>query len=577
MSKRAPRLRYDLKTPFSDGTYDTWDIHPRPQMRRDAYLSLCGPWTLSVSKQGTKAPVGIVTVPFPPEAALSGIGRTLEPGQCWIYERSFTLPDTFRGRRILLHFGAIDQIARLFCNDTLLTTHEGGYLPFTVELTDVLTDGENRLRIEVSDDLDLDLPYGKQSRKRGGMWYTPISGIWQAVWLECVPRTYVEQLKIDTTLRSVSIGTVGGTAEKTIAIETPDGSLETTYTGDCVTLEIPNPIHWTPDTPHLYPFTLTCGEDRITSYFALRTVTIESSNGQAYICVNGKPTFFHGLLDQGYFSDGIYTPASPQGYESDILTMKQLGFNMLRKHIKIEPELFYYYCDKHGMFVFQDMVNSGTYNFLIDTALPTVGLKRGITHRASSRRRAAFETAAKETTELLYNHPSVVYYTIFNEGWGQYDADRLYRELKAADPSRVWDATSGWFFEHDSDVQSEHIYFKKIDLKSDPVRPLVLSEFGGYVLKDKEHSFNPDNTYGYKLFDTAEALTDALAALYRNEVLPMIGRGLNAAVMTQVSDVEDETNGMVTYDRQVIKPDTAVMATVAKELYARFEQHTNRT
>ena len=573
MRKNAPRLRYDLKTPFSP---DGWEsVHPRPQMQRSNWQSLCGPWELSLQKDGVETPVGTITVPFASESVLSGIGKELPVGARWVYRRTVTLSKSLRGSRVRLHFDAVDQIARVFCNDTLVASHTGGYLPFCADITDVLTDGENHLRVEVCDDLDTDLPYGKQSRKRGGMWYTPISGIWQPVWLEGVPQNYIETLTILSDLTSVTVTTAGGTAEKTIAIETPEGLLTCAYTGDTVTLEIPNPICWTAETPHLYPFTLTAGDDAVSSYFALRTVTIESCNGQAYICVNGKPTFFHGLLDQGYFSDGIYTPASPEGYVCDILTMKRLGFNMLRKHIKIESALFYHYCDKYGMYVFQDLVNSGTYNFLLDTALPTIGCKRGITHRASSARREAFESAARETVSHLHNNPCVVYYTIFNEGWGQYDADRLYREMKSFDPTRIWDATSGWFFCKETDVQSEHVYFKKVDLKPRFDRPLVLSEFGGYAYKVADHAFNPDKTYGYKLFDSADALTEGLAALYQGEILPMIDRGLCAAVLTQVSDVEDETNGLVTYDRQVVKVEERTMRAVAAKLYEKFAEKIN--
>ena len=250
--------------------------------------------------------------------------------------------------------------------------------------------------------------------------------------------------------------------------------------------------------------------------------------------------------------------------------MKRLGFNMLRKHIKIEPDLFYYYCDKYGMIVFQDMLNSGKYHYFIDTAFPTLGMRRGVTHPASKRRGEQFERDCRETSRLLYNHPSVCYYTIFNEGWGQYDADRIYTELKAYDPTHVWDATSGWFIERESDVTSEHIYFRAIDLKAVPERPLVLSEFGGYSYKIPEHSFNLDKTYGYKKFEEQAGFAAALENLYRDEIIPNIGRGLCATVLTQVSDVEDETNGLVTYDRQVVKVDERAMQQLSQELQTAF-------
>ena len=321
----------------------------------------------------------------------------------------------------------------------------------------------------------------------------------------------------------------------------------------------------------MYEFTLTSGHDRVESYFGLRTVTIESRSGRKYICLNGKPYFFHGLLDQGYFSDGIYTPATPEGYIFDIAETKKLGFNMLRKHIKVEPDLFYYYCDKLGMIVFQDMVNNGGYSFLIDTALPTIGLRKGIKHKASKRQKTMFEKCTKGTVDVLYNHPCVCYYTIFNEGWGQSDADGMYKLLKQYDPTRIWDATSGWFTEKESDVQSEHSYFKPVKLKATD-RPLVLSEFGGYSFKVEGHSFNLDNNYGYKTFDSAEKLTEGLKKLYLDEIVSAVENGLCAAVLTQVSDVEDETNGLFTYDRRVTKVDGKVMVGVAEKLKEVFDK-----
>ncbi len=406
------------------------------------------------------------------------------------------------------------------------------------------------------------------------MWYTPISGIWQSVWIESVPEKHITSLRLTPGLDRITIETTGGEAEKTLVINTADGEIFHSYSGDRTTVSISNPINWSPENPYLYTFALTCGEDKIESYFALRTVTIETVKGQSYICLNGKPYFFHGLLDQGYYSDGIYTPATPEGFVYDILTMKKLGFNMLRKHIKIEPDLFYYYCDMYGMVVFQDMMNAGPYNYIIDTVLPTIGMKKGVTHKPTAKRKEAFEKECRQLCDLLYNHPCVCYYTIFNEGWGQYDADRIYRELKAYEPTRIWDATSGWFIEKESDVDSHHIYFRKIKMKSRRERPLVLSEFGGYSYKVENHSFNLDENYGYKTFDSAESLTKGLCDMYINEIVPAIKNGLNATVLTQVSDVEDETNGLVTYDRQVVKTDEKAMADMAEKLFRTFMEKT---
>ena len=570
--KKKPNLQ-DLTTPFEDNMGDVpWQEYPRPGMKRDSYLCLNGDWSLSINRAGEEHRVGTIKVPFVPQSRLSGIGQTFEKNDVLIYRRTFTPPAGFVGERMLLHFGAVDQTCRIAFNGVRVGEHEGGYHPFTLDVTDAWREGENELVVEVSDPLDEELPFGKQRVKRGGMWYTPTSGIWQTVWMEAVPKAHIERIRIETTLTSATLTVTGGVAKKTLILHTEAGDKTYTFEGDTFTLTLDDVHRWTPDDPYLYRFTLTSGEDEVQSYFALRTVDIGEGKNGPVIRLNGSPMLFHGLLDQGYFPDGIYLPATPEGYRYDIQTMKSLGFNMLRKHIKIEPELFYYECDRLGMVVFQDMVNSGRYSFMIDTALPTIGFKKGMSHKASPRRRAAFEKAAKETVELLYNHPSVCYYTIFNEGWGQYDADRMYRELKALDPSRVWDATSGWFFEKDSDVQSEHIYFRPVKLKSNPERPVVLSEFGGYCYAAEGHLFNPDQSFGYRNFDSAPALTEGLEELYREQIVPALRTtNLCALVLTQVSDVEDEVNGMVTYDRRVVKPDAEKMRALAGELFAAFE------
>ncbi|MGM9642859.1 MAG: MFS transporter [Eubacteriales bacterium] len=563
---RTPTLNKSLKTPFEDDTSSDWTEYPRPQMKRDSYTSLCGEWELSIGSPGREHAVGKIKVPFPPESRISGCGmqRKLDDDENYVYRKSFVIK---KQGRVILHFGAVDQKATVKVNH-LTFTHIGGYLPFEADITDAVNDGENIIEVVIEDRLDRTEAWGKQRVERGGMWYTPISGIWQAVWLECVPENHIKSIKMTPTLESVKLEVEGGEDEKTVTL----GGKRYGFIGNEFELKVDEPHLWTPDDPYLYEFTLESGEDKIESYFALRTVGIEKIKGKSYITLNGKPYFFHGLLDQGYYSDGIYTPATPEGYRFDILNMKELGFNMLRKHIKIEPELFYYYCDKYGMVVFQDMVNSGKYNFLIDTALPTAGIKKGITHRASKARRDAFERDSEETVRLLYNHPSVCYYTVFNEGWGQYDADENYIRLKTCDPTRIWDATSGWFAESRSDVTSEHVYFKKLDLKNDPDRPLVLSEFGGYSCKIEGHSFNLDKTYGYSFFTDTEEFGAALKRLYLYEVVPHIERGLCAAVYTQVSDVEDETNGLVTYDRQIVKVKKEDMAEISAAIKKAFDK-----
>ncbi len=548
------------------------DEYPRPQMKRDSYLSLVGDWSLSVKKGTRIKKIGNIRVPFPPESPMSGVERALKKGEQWIYQTTFTLTPEFLNEKTLLHFGAVDQVARVSLNGVDLGEHRGGYLPFSFDVTHAAHIGENMLTVAVTDELDHTLPWGKQCKKRGGMWYTPVSGIWQVVWLESIPQNAFTSLRITPTLNSVTLETAGGENEKTLTLQTPNGTEEYRYTGDVFTLSVKAPRLWSPEDPYLYFFTLSDGVDSVESYFALRTVEIGEVNGVPRLLLNKNPYFFHGLLDQGYWSDGIYLPARDAGYRFDVAQMKALGFNTLRKHIKIEPECFYYECDRQGMIVFQDMVNNGGYSFLFDTALPTLGIKKGLSHHASRAVKDAFEESAAQTLSHLYNHPCVCYYTIFNEGWGQYaDADRVYTLLKEQDPTRIYDTASGWFRTSKSDVDSEHVYFKPVALTVGS-RPLVLSEFGGYSCKIEEHSFNLDKTYGYRFFTSTEEFENALEALYRNEILPMVKDGLSGAILTQVSDVEDETNGLLTYDRKVLKVTPERMQKLARELCKRQDE-----
>lgn len=566
-----------LTTPFEENIPEIpYNEHPRPQMKRDDFLVLNGSWNLTIrGKKGTSFS-GEIMVPFPPESAISKVEKTIKKSDVLIYEKDFTLPENFNGGEVFLTFDAVDQGATVLLNGKVLGSNAGGYLPFEFKVTDLLVAGENHLTVEVVDKTNPKLPYGKQRIKRGGMWYTPISGIWQTVWLESRPKNHIKTLKITPTLNEVTFRLEGGEPLKILDINTERGKITKEFTGDEFTLKIENPINWTPENPYLYYFTLTSGEDKINSYFALRTVENKKIGKHTLMHLNGKPYFFNGILDQGYFSDGIYTPATPEGYKNDILSMKKLGFNMLRKHIKIEPDIFYYYCDLYGIAVFQDMVNSGKYSFLIDTALPTIGLKRGIRHRADKWRKFFFESAARQTIKHLYNHPSVVQYTIFNEGWGQYDDERIYGELKELDSTRLYDTASGWFRPKNSDFQSEHIYFKPIKLKSNGENALFLSEFGGYSYKIKEHSFNLEKTYGYKKFEDEKTFITAMQNLYSNEILPAVENGLCATVLTQLSDVEDETNGILTYDRSVQKLKESDLKPIFEEIFNKFNNFYNK-
>ncbi|MBR5489437.1 MAG: glycoside hydrolase family 2, partial [Firmicutes bacterium] len=465
-----------------------WAEHPRPQMKRNQWQSLNGNWTLDGD---------VIRVPFPPQSELSNYKKKVK--EVFTYEKKFELSKDLKGGRILLHFDAVDQIAEVSLNGKTLGCHEGGYLAFSLDVTDcILRDGENCLKVQVTDKLSLDYPYGKQCKKRGGMWYTPVSGIWKSVWLEAVPEKYIEKLKMTPDLTGVKIEVFGEADGFSVDVQLENGQkLQKTFEGKTGELKLSGeklsdgtvyePKCWTPDEPQLYWMTVTAGEDSVETYFALRTMEIKKVAGVNRVCLNGEPIFLHGVLDQGYFPEGIYLPAEEQEYDRDILRMKELGFNLLRKHCKVEPDYFYYACDKLGMLVMQDMVNSGSYSFIRDTALPTIGFKkRGDLTGTGGKRKEFFKAHVENTIEQVYNHPSVVAYTIFNEGWGQFESDKMYEYVKSLDPSRLADATSGWFAQKRNDFDSEHIYFKAIEMEPKE-RPMFLSECGGYSMAVEGH------------------------------------------------------------------------------------------
>ena len=547
-----------------------WQAYPRPQMKRDSFFNLNGPWefTPATTAELPKTYEHTILVPFCPESLLSGVHQHFPDSGVLFYRKVFTLPEGFLRGRVLLHFGAVDQIAEVIVNGALLCRHEGGYENFSVDITQHLQP-ENELVVRVWDDLrDQSFPYGKQTLTRGGMWYTPVSGIWQTVWLESVPEQYISRLDIRADEKKAEIFLTPALSGKVLC----DGK-EYPLTDGKAVIAPENPRLWSPEDPNLYNFTVMTEQDRVDSYFALRSLEVKQVGGYPRLCLNGKPYFFHGLLDQGYWSDGLFTPATPEGFEQDILAMKDLGFNMLRKHIKVEPEQFYYDCDRLGMVVFQDMVNNGDYRFFRDTALPTVGFQKLKDKKMHSdaKTRQRFYEGMEATVRQLQNHPCICYWTIFNEGWGQFDSDAMYPRLQALDSSRFIDSTSGWFRRKLSDVESLHIYFGSWNKLKSADKPLVLSEFGGYCYAVEDHLFNPEKAYGYKACKTLEDFNRDLLALYREKIIPAAQKGLCAAVYTQVSDVEDEINGLLTYDRRVCKADREGMRTIAAQLTSVME------
>nr|WP_290461187.1 sugar-binding domain-containing protein [Acutalibacter muris] len=384
-------------------SHNSWDrTYPRPQLRRDSFFPLDQGWTLNGRP---------IRVPWPPQAPLSG--WTGEVGDVLRYKTAFTLPEGFAapGFRVLLHFGAVDQVAEAWVNGKTVVRHEGGYLPFSADITAALLPGENRLEVKAVDTLSRDYPYGKQHKRPHGMWYTPVSGIWQPVWLEAVPeRGAVSALRITPDLTGIDVEVEAGGAEFTVSVPLGEGRYVTARGVEgSVRLELPHPHLWSPEDPYLYELTAATETDRVESYFALRTVTTREISGRPRLCLNGKPVFLHGVLDQGYFEDGLFLPAEPEEYERDILRMKELGFNTLRKHVKIEPEAFYHACDRLGMLVLQDMVNSGGYGYLRDTVIPNFVSRRrsDLGGGGSEKRKAFFERHCLDTVAHLQNHPCI--------------------------------------------------------------------------------------------------------------------------------------------------------------------------
>ncbi len=537
------------------------NFYPRPALVRGSFLCLNGKWDFSVGETVYDCKI---TVPYCPESALSGICKPVKPGTPIFYRRSFTLPKNFNRGRIILHFGAVDCHCEVTLDGKKIGEHSGGYDAFSFDITEHIA-AENILEVKAWDDLDGTYPYGKQKVKRGGMWYTPVTGIWQTVWIESVPENYVKKIDIDADDQGAAV-TVTPPLDGVILCEGKEYSLK----NGKVRIEPDDPELWSPENPRLYRFTLTADDDEIESYFALRTLEIKNFNGKKKLCLNGNPYFFHGVLDQGYFPDGIFTPADEKAFERDILSMKQLGFNTLRKHIKVEPQQFYYECDRLGMIVFQDLVNNSDYNFIRDTALPTLGFQKCNDIKKHINQRHIFISESEKTIKQLKNHPCICYWTIFNEGWGQFDSTAIYHHVRELDNSRFIDSTSGWFRCGESDVESLHVYFKPV--KTTPSdKPLVLSEFGGYSLAVAGH-VSSSKPYGYKSFKDSKEFQAGIDALYHNEIIPAIKNGLCACIITQLSDVEDEINGMVTYDRKFVKADADRMKKISREIRAEFQK-----
>ena len=509
------------------------EYYPRPLLKRNSFLSLYGTWKLNDQD---------IEIPFPPESDLSGYRG--DPGRLE-YTKQFSLPEGFHheNEKLLLNFGAVDQICDVYLNNVFLLHHEGGYLPFSIDITDTIKE-DNILKVSARDDLDQFYPYGKQTKKPSGMWYTPVSGIWQSVWLESYDRKGIDDLHINTNRDTLNLHIESDSDSFEIEI---DGH-KYNYSQKDISIKINNPHLWSIDDPYLYTFKIRTENDEIESYFALREIEVKDNR----LYLNDEPLFINGLLDQGYFEKGIYLPEKPEEYRQDIMNMKELGFNCLRKHIKVEPEAFYYYCDKEGMLVIQDMVNSGAYSFFVDTVLPTIGISKVNKPIKDQKRYDFFVEHSIQTIRHLKSHPCIIGYTIYNEGWGQQAASKTYEILKKEDPERLFDSTSGWFFDDKSDFDSYHVYFRNEVLKKGK-KLLLLSECGGFIRDISDHKSEKGSAWGYGKTGSEEELTDRIIEMHEKMVIPSIKNGLVGYIYTQVSDVEGEINGLYTYDRRVCK------------------------
>lgn len=556
-----------MKTPWTDKVdiNNPLPEYPRPQMARANWMSMNGPWDYAIT-ESSRQPAsyeGTIIVPFSPEAELSGVGRSLKSGEYLWYHRSFVIPGQFSGMHLLLHFGAVDQCATVWVNDRQAGNHQGGYLPFELDITEYIENGMADIVVRVTDDTEKSgMTRGKQRSRRGGIWYTPQSGIWQSVWMEAVPDSYVKDLLIIPDFDGACVEISAEIVGEELAFAQFNGE---SYMLPAV-IPVPGFEAWCPENPKLYGFTVTCGEDMVHSYFAMRKFSVEKDDkGVPRLFLNNRPYFHNGVLDQGYWPDGLYTAPTDEAMIYDISTAKAMGFNMLRKHIKVEPLRWYYHCDRYGMLVWQDMPCGGrSYNPLIVTLPLFTNIHlpdslHGLFGRGDSQGRAQFKSELGAMVNHLINCPCIAMWVVFNEGWGQFDAAKMHDFVRSIDPSRTIDHASGWHDQGVGKVVSRHVYFKPYYFKADKKgRAVLLSEFGGYNHHVSGHCFNNKN-FGYKSFETPAQLEIAIEELYQKQIGPAKMEGLAAAVYTQLSDVEDELNGVLTYDRKVEKVSPELM------------------
>ena len=574
-----PRQLTPLLTPWGEelDTEHPLQEYPRPQLVRDSYLNLNGLWDYAFRGNENEPAVyrGQIVVPFPPESALSGVGSVLQPDEVLHYRRTFVLPSGFRTRahdRVILHLDAVDQWCRVEVNGTVVTEHTGGSLPIICDITESVgaEADENVLRVVVRDPTDTGPgTRGKQTLEPGGIWYTPHSGIWQTVWLEAVPASHVTGLVIEPDVPAgqlvVTVAASDEAANCQVSVTAAGHAVANTEgpAGRPLRLSIPHTRLWSPEDPFLYDLEVRVGDDVVRSYAGMRSFGIgPDADGAPRLLLNGQPYLHVGLLDQGYWSDGLVTPPSDDAMVFDISTMKDLGFTMLRKHIKVEPLRWYYHCDRLGMLVWQDIVNGGGHYSNAVVQVPAVvpwrldDSRYGAFARTDEDAREQWLTEMRDTIALLRNVVGLAVWVPFNEGWGQFDAAAVAAEVAELDPTRQVDHASGWHDQGAGDITSLHVYFRRFRVprrrRATAHRVLALTEYGGYSQRLPDHSAS-EREFGYRRYATSDGLATAFGDLHRKQIVPAVPKGLAATVYTQLSDVEDETNGLLTYDRRELK------------------------
>ena len=563
--------------------------YPRPQFERKDWICLNGEYDYAITGDTADAPKkydGKILVPFSVESELSGVGKALLPEQRLWYRRKFTVGKEFSGKEALLHFGAVDWQCSVWVNGKLVGEHTGGYNPFTFNITDVITEGENELVVKVFDPTDAGHQQrGKQILVTKGFWYTATSGIWQTVWLEPVNRCRIDSLRlvpdIDEGVIRINIKRTCKCGGKLYAkVLEGDKVVFDSEIADKAAIPVPDARLWSPEAPFLYTLLLTLdcnGEkDEVSSYFGMRKFSIvKDSAGIPRLGLNNKPYFQRGLLDQGYWPESQLTPPTDEAMIFDIEKMKELGYNMLRKHIKEEPLRWYYHCDRLGMLVWQDMISGGQYiGNVLAGVLPNINIHVKDSKYKSFKRdkpewRQEFKDELFGMIDNLYNCVSICCWVPFNEGWGQFDAKEIGTAIKNYDPSRFVDHASGWHDQGGPEFKSIHKYILPVHAptaRRTAGRPIVLSEYGGYSWNIVEHAWNPKRSFGYIMFKNSEKLSAAYKRLHESQVIPLINKGLCATVYTQVSDVEFEVNGIYSYDRKILKLDADTVRAVNAKL-----------